>query len=79
VSELNVRVVGQGPGAGPAPQGSNTQDAKPWLQQLLDHYGLFEQPFGVTPDPRFLYFGPQQREALAALEFGTEARRGSWR
>jgi general secretion pathway protein A len=43
---------------------------------LLDHYGLREQPFGVTPNPRFLYLGPGHREALASLVYGIEAGRG---
>ncbi len=43
---------------------------------LLEHYGLIEEPFGVTPDPRFLYLGPKHREALASLLYGTEANRG---
>lgn len=43
---------------------------------LLEHYGLVEQPFGVTPDPRFLYLGLKHREALASLLYGTEANRG---
>jgi type II secretory pathway predicted ATPase ExeA len=43
---------------------------------LLDFYGLNEQPFGVTPDPRFIYFGPKHREALASLVYGTQSDRG---
>lgn len=43
---------------------------------ILGHFGLDEQPFGVTPDPRFLYLGRQHREALASLVYGTEANRG---
>jgi len=43
---------------------------------LLDYYKLTEQPFGVTPDSRFLYLGPKHREALASLLYGTEANRG---
>ena len=43
---------------------------------FLEHYGLMEEPFGVTPDPRFLYLGPKHREALASLLYGTEANRG---
>ena len=46
------------------------------VDQFLVNYGLFEQPFGVTPDPRFLYLGSKPREALAALEYGTEMGRG---
>jgi general secretion pathway protein A len=43
---------------------------------ILDFYNLAEQPFGVTPDSRFLYLGPQHREALASLVYGTESNRG---
>jgi general secretion pathway protein A len=42
----------------------------------LDYYKLAEQPFGVTPDSRFLYLGPKHREALASLLYGTESNRG---
>jgi general secretion pathway protein A len=43
---------------------------------ILDYYKLAESPFGDTPDTRFLYFGPQHREALASLVVGTESNRG---
>jgi len=43
---------------------------------LLDYYKLAEEPFGVTPDPRFLYLSQQHREAMASLAYGTEAGRG---
>ncbi len=43
---------------------------------FLDFYKLREQPFGATPDPRFLYLGPTHREAMAALFCGIEAGRG---
>ena len=43
---------------------------------FLDHYHLREQPFGVTPDPRFLYLSQTHREALASLYYGVEAGRG---
>jgi general secretion pathway protein A len=39
---------------------------------FLEHYGLREQPFGVTPDPRYLYFSAMHREALASLFYGIE-------
>jgi type II secretory pathway predicted ATPase ExeA len=39
-------------------------------------FGLREQPFGVTPDPRYLYLGRGHREALASLYYGVEANRG---
>src|SRR5580704_19387443 len=43
---------------------------------FLDYFKLAEEPFGVTPDPRFLYLGPKHREALASLAYGTESNRG---
>lgn len=43
---------------------------------FLNFYGLRVQPFGVTPDPRFLYFSPGHREALASLFYGIETGRG---
>jgi type II secretory pathway predicted ATPase ExeA len=39
---------------------------------FLDFYRLREQPFGVSPDPRYLYFSPGHREALASLFYGIE-------
>lgn len=42
----------------------------------LEYFGMREQPFGVTPDPRFLYLSPAHREALASLYYGIEAGRG---
>ena len=39
---------------------------------FLEHYGLREQPFGVTPDPSYLYFSEMHREALASLFYGIE-------
>ncbi len=42
----------------------------------LEFYGLREQPFGVTPDPRYLYFSSTHREALASLFYGIETDRG---
>lgn len=43
---------------------------------FLEFYGLREQPFGVTPNPRFLYLSPTHREALASLFYGIDAERG---
>jgi general secretion pathway protein A len=43
---------------------------------FLQFYGLNEQPFGVTPDPRFLYMGPAQQEAFSSLVYGIETGRG---
>jgi len=45
-------------------------------QMFLDYYGLNEQPFGVTPDLRFLFLGAKHRQALDVLNYGTELNRG---
>ncbi len=43
---------------------------------FLKHYKLREQPFGVTPDPRFLFQSRTHREALASLFCGVTGGRG---
>jgi general secretion pathway protein A len=40
------------------------------------YFGLASNPFGMTPDPDFLYQSPSHREALAALTYGVQLRRG---
>lgn len=44
--------------------------------RMLEYFGLREQPFGVTPDPRYLYFSPSHAEAFASLIYAIEAKRG---
>lgn len=39
---------------------------------FLEYFRLREQPFGVTPDPRYLFPCPGHREALASLIYGIE-------
>ena len=43
---------------------------------LLKYYKLREQPFGDTPDTRYLYESHTHREALASLLYGVECGRG---
>ncbi|HKC70412.1 MAG TPA: AAA family ATPase, partial [Terriglobales bacterium] len=43
---------------------------------FLEYYNLIEQPFGVTPDTRFLYLNRMYREALASLWYGVKESRG---
>jgi len=43
---------------------------------VLRHFGLLGQPFGVTPDPKFLLATATHREALASLLYGIESERG---
>jgi type II secretory pathway predicted ATPase ExeA len=45
-------------------------------RMLLDFYGLREQPFGVSPDPAYLYASRTHVEALASLLFGIKDNRG---
>jgi general secretion pathway protein A len=43
---------------------------------FLDFYGLREQPFGVTPDPRYLYKSPAREEAFANIVDGIATGQG---
>ena len=36
----------------------------------LDHYGLKEAPFSITPDPRYVFLSERHRDALAHLLYG---------
>ncbi|HWI25285.1 MAG TPA: AAA family ATPase, partial [Lysobacter sp.] len=36
----------------------------------LEHFGLKEPPFSITPDPRFVFLSERHRDALAHLLFG---------
>jgi general secretion pathway protein A len=40
---------------------------------VLDYYNLQEQPFGATPDSRYLFLNPTHKEALESLIYGIEA------
>ncbi len=37
-----------------------------------DFFGLTENPFAITPDPRYLYMSPRHRDALAHLLFAVK-------
>ena len=51
-------------------QGHSADNSVP--VQLVVHFGLRENPFGVTPDPRFLFHSRTHREALASLINGID-------
>lgn len=36
----------------------------------LEHYGLKETPFSITPDPRYVFLSERHRDALAHLLYG---------
>jgi general secretion pathway protein A len=40
------------------------------------YFGLNENPFNLTPDPKYLYFSPQHREALNYLIYGVKEKKG---
>jgi type II secretory pathway predicted ATPase ExeA len=40
---------------------------------VSQHFKLREQPFGVTPDPKYLYASASHREALASLLYGLQS------
>jgi general secretion pathway protein A len=42
----------------------------------LDFFGLREKPFGLTPDPKFLFFSEKHREALDHLLYGIHQKEG---
>jgi general secretion pathway protein A len=39
-------------------------------------YGFIRRPFGLTPDPSFLYLTPGHRDALAQLTYGVQEKKG---
>lgn len=41
-----------------------------------EFFGLQENPFSVSPDPRFLFHTPETLEALACLKYGIQQRKG---
>src|SRR5205085_5464638 len=43
---------------------------------IIKYFGFHEHPFSTSPDPRFLYFSSQVREALAKCEFMARDRVG---
>ena len=42
----------------------------------LEYFGLNEEPFSMTPDPRFLFWSEQHEVATRSLLYGVEARKG---
>jgi general secretion pathway protein A len=43
---------------------------------VLNFFKLSEQPFGVSPDPRYLFFSTAHREAMASALYGVSTGRG---
>jgi general secretion pathway protein A len=47
-----------------------------FLIMYLRFYNLKKQPFHITPDREFLYLSPSHKEALAAIIYGIEEKKG---
>jgi len=43
---------------------------------FLAHYNLKENPFQISPDPKFIWLGENHEEALAVLEYGVLFNKG---
>lgn len=41
-----------------------------------EYYGLNEQPFNVVPNPRYMYFSENHKQAFSELLYGIENRKG---
>lgn len=42
----------------------------------LNFYNFKKEPFHITPDPEFLYLSPSHKEAMAAIIYGIEQKKG---
>lgn len=60
----------------PAPSGALVTTTSSPYQQVFQSFGLRENPFRSSPDPRFLFLGRSYETALAELMFGIESRGG---
>src|SRR5271166_5796139 len=82
MSEPEIRKAKAGESAALAGIGGDTERPVIGVERrgvdrlFREFYGIIEQPFGVTPDPRFLYLGAKHRQALDVLSYGTELNRG---
>jgi hypothetical protein len=58
------------------PQKAELQSISGFLPKLLyERYGILENPFGVTPNPRYLYQSKTHAEARSSLIIGILAHR----
>ena len=64
------------PGSGVSAQ--DDQRARVGTRPVIygEYYGLRENPFTLTPDPRFLFLTPRHREALSNLRYGLATPKG---
>jgi type II secretory pathway predicted ATPase ExeA len=57
---------------GPCDAEPKSRTLAPLESKLCERYGLRDNPFGNTPDPRYLYQSATHREALSSLRIGVE-------
>ncbi len=43
---------------------------------FLDHFGIDENPFSNTPDPKYMFLSERHQEALAHLHYGVQGSSG---
>jgi type II secretory pathway predicted ATPase ExeA len=58
------------------PSSSESRQISGPTQMFLEFFGLREEPFGMTPDPAYLYASKTHSEALGALSLGIADNRG---
>ena len=51
-------------------------ESPPGFVMYNQFYGLREDPFNITPDPRFLFYSERHQEAFNHLMFGVKERKG---
>src|SRR5215472_15036227 len=56
--------------------GPTSTDAREQDEKLLKYFGFHETPFGVTPNPAFLFSSGQHRVALEAMVQSIESNLG---
>lgn len=63
-----------------APSSSQDHDDRSWPPvrppMYSQYFGLKEPPFDLTPNPRFLFLTPRQREALSNLQYALNTYKG---
>src|SRR5581483_3455636 len=46
------------------------------MEEVLKHFGLLEPPFTVSPNPRYVFFTPQHKDALYGCQYTIEQKNG---
>lgn len=59
-----------------APEFGNAQPANDRYNHIFQFFGLRENPFNISPNPRYLSFTRQTQEAFDAITYGIQTRQG---